>query len=164
MQTRPLQLPGHPVNLAADALALALAVGLPLYFPNGYVGLVGAKFDFLLACLPVAAAAMLIGRITAGRPAPRRRFDPVWLWPVGLCACYALAWWFAEDRYTALWGLSDRKNGLMLYIACTAVYLATAVFSTPGLAPLLSGALTAAGCAATVLSWLNYWMLDPLDA
>ena len=51
----------HPANLAADALALALAAGLPLYFPNGYVGLVGDKFSYLLVCLPVGAAALLLG-------------------------------------------------------------------------------------------------------
>ena len=73
----------HPANLAADALALALAAGLPLYFPNGYVGLVGDKFSYLLVCLPVGAAALLLGFVRGGRLARRLRFDPACLWLLG---------------------------------------------------------------------------------
>lgn len=58
--------PCHPVNLVADALALALVIGLPLYLPNGYVGLIGSKFSLLLGCVAVAlvslAVAYLVGR------------------------------------------------------------------------------------------------------
>ena len=35
MKYRQRSLPCHPVNLAADALALALAAGLPLVMPTG---------------------------------------------------------------------------------------------------------------------------------
>lgn len=104
-------LPAQPAALAADALALALAAGLPLYFPNAFVGLVGDKFGYLLACLMAGAAALAAALLLgAGRGSLLRpALDAAWLWPMGLCACYALAWYFAEDRYTALWGLSGRK-------------------------------------------------------
>lgn len=159
-------LPAQPAALAADALALALAAGLPLYFPNAFVGLVGDKFGYLLACLMAGAAALAAALLLgAGRGSlPRPALDAAWLWPMGLCACYALAWYFAEDRYTALWGLSGRKNGLMLYLACTAVYLLVAVFGTQAVTPLFVGVLVTVGCTVTVLSWMNYFMLDPLDA
>lgn len=153
------------VHLAADALALALAAGLPLYFPNGYVGLVGDKFGYLLACLAVGAAALLAGLAAArGRAALRLRPDAAGFCLLGLCACYALAWYFAQDRYTALWGLSGRKNGLVLYLACTAVYAIVRVAGSPGLPALLPRVLAAAGCAVTALCWLNFFLLDPLDA
>ena len=154
----------HPANLAADALALALAAGLPLYFPNGYVGLVGDKFSYLLVCLPVGAAALLLGFVRGGRLARRLRFDPACLWLLGLCACYALAWHFAEDRYTALWGLTGRKNGLVLYLVCTAVFLIVRMFGSKGLLAVLAQVLTVVGCVVTALCWLNFWMFDPLDA
>lgn len=154
----------HPVCLVADALAVALAVGLPLYFPDGYVGVVGDKFNFLLACLPVAAVGLVGGLLWQRKNIQKIRPDPAWLWPVGLCICYGLAWFFAEDRYTALWGLEGRKNGLILYLACTAVYLIVAAFGSARLLPLLIGALTVTGGVVTVLSWMNYFMLDPLDA
>lgn len=154
----------HPANLAADALALALAAGLPLYFPNGYVGLVGDKFSYLLVCLPVGAAALLLGFVRGGRLARRLRFDPACLWLLGLCACYALAWHFAEDRYTALWGLTGRKNGLVLYLVCTAVFLIVRTFGSKGLLAVLAQVLAAVGCVVTALCWLNFWMFDPLDA
>lgn len=154
----------RPAALAADALALALAAALPLYFPNGYVGLVGDKFALLLAFLPAGALALALGLARGGRANARPRPDAAWLWPLGLCACYALAWFFAEDRYTALWGLDGRRNGLALYLACTALYLAVAAFATGALARLLGGALAAVGCAVTALCWLNFFLLDPLDA
>ena len=157
-------LPVHPARLTADALAIALAVGLPLYFPNGYVGLVGDKFGFLLACL-LAAAAALAGSLVWGRKSlPEIHPDPAWLWPVGLCAVYGLACFFAEDRYTALWGLEGRKNGWILYLACTAVYLIVAALGSARLLPMLTGALTVTGSVITVLCWMNDFLFDPLDA
>lgn len=154
----------HPACLTADALAIALAVGLPLYFPNGYVGLVGDKFGLLLACLIVAAVALAGSMVWGRKSLPEIHPDPAWLWPVGLCAVYGLAWFFAEDRYTALWGLEGRKNGWALYLACTAVYLIVAAFGSARLLPMLTGALTVTGGVITVLCWMNYFLFDPLDA
>ena len=50
MRYQAMKLPSHPASLWADALALALAVSLPLFMPNGYVALIGEKFGLLLAC------------------------------------------------------------------------------------------------------------------
>lgn len=157
--------PCHPVNLVADALALALVIGLPLYMPNGYVRLIGSKFSLLLGCVAVAlvllAVAYLVGR--HGKKTVRR-MDAGFLWLVGLCCVYSIAWLFAEDRYTALWGLSGRKNGLVLLLACTAVYAIVTLYSSPGIVPLVSDVLMAVGSVVTLVSWLNFWMIDPLDA
>lgn len=165
MKYDPLRLPVHPVNLVADALALALIAGLPLYMPNGYVGLVGRKFSLFLACVLVAIGAVAVAQLSRRRPKKQvRRPEAGLLWLAGLCACYTAAWVFAQDRYTALWGLSGRKNGLVLFLACTAVYAVVARYSSPGLVPLVSGVLLATGSVVTLISWLNFWMIDPLDA
>lgn len=165
MQYKPMRLPCHPVHLVADALALALMVGLPLFMPNGYVGLIGYKFSLLLRCVLVALVLLPFAYLWKNRcKTALRRFSFAWLWPVGLCLCYAAAWFFAEDHFTALWGLSGRNNGLMLYLACTAAYLIIGAGSSTGIVPLISRTLTATGCAVTIISWLNYWMIDPLDA
>ncbi len=155
----------HPANLCADALALVLAAGLPLFMPNGYVGLIGQKFRLLLACTLVALAGVLAGLALWRRRSPAlRRPAPSWLWPVGMCAAYTAAWLLAEDRRTAFWGLSGRNNGLLLWLACTLVFCLTAALVTPCGAALTRAALVAAGAVTTLISWLNYWMLDPLDA
>lgn len=165
MQYKPMRLPCHPVHLVADALALALVAGLPLFMPNGYVGLIGYKFSLLLRCVLAALLLLPFAYLWKNRcKTALRRFSFAWLWPVGLCLCYTAAWSFAEDRFTALWGLSGRKNGLVLYLACTAAYLLISAAGSPGIVPLVTCTLTATGCAVTVISWLNYWMLDPLDA
>ena len=165
MKYRQRSLPCHPVNLAADALALALAAGLPLVMPNGYIGLIGYKFDLLLYSTLATVAVLLFSWIFWRRgKAAVRRFAPAWLWPVGVCASYAVAWFFAQDRETAFWGLPGRKNGLLLLLLCTAVYGLIALFSSGGIVPLFYRVLVATGCVVTLLSWLNYWMIDPLDA
>lgn len=157
--------PCHPVNLVADALALALVIGLPLYLPNGYVGLIGSKFSLLLGCVAVALVSLAVAYLV-GRHGKKtvRRMDAGFLWLVGLCCVYTIAWLFAEDRYTALWGLSGRKNGLVLLLACTAVYAIVTLYSSPGIVPLVSDVLMAVGSVVTLVSWLNFWMIDPLDA
>lgn len=165
MQYKTLRLPCHPVHLVADALALALVAGLPLFMPNGYVELIGYKFSLLLRCVLVALVLLPFAYLWKNRcKTALRRFSFAWLWPVGLCLCYTAAWFFAEDRFTALWGLSGRNNGLVLYVACTAAYLLIVAAGSPGIVPVVTRTLTATGCAVTVISWLNYWMLDPLDA
>lgn len=165
MQTKAAQRSGLSYSLGADALALALVVGLPLYMPNGYVGLISHKFFLLLRCVLIAIGWLVLARFWNNRcKTALRRFSFVWLWPVGLCACYGVAWFFAEDRYTALWGLSGRNNGLVLYLACTAAYLIVALAGTAEGAWLTLRMLVAVGCVVTVVSWLNYWMIDPLDA
>lgn len=165
MKYDPVRLPCHPANLVADALALGIVVGLPLYMPNGYVSLVGRKFSLLLDCVLVAVVALVFALLVRRRAQKQvRRVDVGLLWLLGLCASYTVAWFLAEDRYTALWGLSGRKNGLVLYLACTAVYAIVALYSSPGLVPLVSDVLLATGSVVTLISWLNFWMLDPLDA
>src|SRR5699024_2980739 len=144
---------------------LALAAGLPLVMPNGCIGLIGYKFDLLLYSTLATVAVLLFSWIFWRRgKAAVRRFAPAWLWPVGVCASYAVAWFFAQDRETAFWGLPGRKNGLLLLLLCTAVYGLIALFSSGGIVPLFYRVLVATGCVVTLLSWLNYWMIDPLDA
>lgn len=165
MRYQATKLPSHPANLCADALALTLAVTLPLYMPNGYVGLIGEKFSLLLSCALVGTVALAVCLLAARRSrAVLHPATPAWLWPVGLCASYAVAWFMAEDRYTAFWGLTGRKNGLLQLLVCTLVYLILTAFATSDGMALMLGALTAAGVAVTGISWLNYWMIDPLDA
>lgn len=165
MRYQATKLPSHPANLCADALALTLAVTLPLYMPNGYVGLIGEKFSLLLSCALVGTVALAVCLLAARRSrAVLHPATPVWLWPVGLCASYTVAWFMAEDRYTAFWGLTGRKNGLLQLLVCTLVYLILTAFATSDGMALMLGALTAAGVAVTGISWLNYWMIDPLDA
>lgn len=165
MQYKPMRLPCHPVNLLADALALALVVGLPLFIPNGYIGLIGYKFDLLLRCVLITVVLLPFLCLLKNRcKTALRRFSFAWMWPVGLCICYGIACFFAEDRYTALWGLSGRKNGLVLYLVCTAAYLVITIAGSSEMVPLVSTALTGTGCLVAGISWLNYWMIDPLDA
>lgn len=165
MQTKAARSPGQLPLPGADALALALAVGLPLYMPNGYVGLVGHKFALLLRCTVAAALWLAVTCFRKNRrKTALRRFSFAWLWPVGLCLCYGVGCLFAKDRATAFWGLEGRNNGLLLYLACTAAYLMVAAAGTAGGAWLALRVLVAVGCAVTGISWLNYWMIDPLDA
>lgn len=165
MQTKAAQRSGLSYSLGADALALALVVGLPLYMPNGYVGLISHKFFLLLRCVLIAIVWLVLARFWNNRcKTALRRFSFVWLWPVGLCLCYGAAWFFAENRTTAFWGLEGRNNGLLLYLACTAVYLMVAAAGTAEGAWLTVRTLVAVGCVVTGISWLNYWMIDPLDA
>lgn len=165
MRYQAIKLPSHPANLCADALALTLAVALPLFMPNGYVGLIGEKFGLLLSGTLVGTLALAVCLLVPRRQKPLvHRPSLVWLWPIGLCATYTIAWFMAQDRYTAFWGLSGRKNGLLQLLVCTLVYLLLSAFATADGTELLLGALTATGVAVTGISWLNYWMLDPLDA
>lgn len=112
----------------------------------------------------MGTAAVLVSLLAVRTRRGMNPASPAWLWPVGLCASYTVAWWMADDRYTAFWGLSGRKNGLLMLLVCTLVYLLVSAFATADGTELLLGALTATGVAVTGISWLNYWMLDPLDA
>lgn len=164
MRYQAMKMPSHPASLWTDALALTLTVSLPLFMPNGYVELIGEKFGLLLTCTLVGTVA-LAASLLAMRPLVRvHPASPAWLWPVGMCASYTVAWFLADDRYTAFWGLSGRKNGLLLLLVCTLVYLLVSAFATADGTELLLGAMTATGVTVTAISWLNYWMLDPLDA
>lgn len=165
MQYKPIRLLCHRVHLVADALAFALLAGLPLFMPNGYVELIEYKFDLLQRCVLAAVVLLPLAYFLKNRcKTALRRFSFAWMWPVGLCLCYGAAWFFAEDRYTAWWGLDGRHNGLLLYLVCTAAYLVVAAAGSTGSVSWLADVLTVTGCAVTVISWLNYWMLDPLDA
>lgn len=165
MRYQTAKTPEHQANLFADALAVTLVFALPLFMPNGYVNLIGEKFALLLACTAVGTAALAGALLVKGKEKPAlNKITPAWLWPVGLCAAYTVAWLFAEDPSTAFWGLDSRYNGLLLLLVCTLVFLVVAAFSTAEGRRQILHALQAAGTVATAVSWLNYWMLDPLDA
>lgn len=165
MRYQAVKLPAHQANLCADALAMTLTFVLPLFMPNGYVNLVDEKFALLLASTLVGIAALSVSLLVGHKKKlTLNKASLAWLWPVGLCGSYAVAWILAEDHATAFWGLDSRRNGLLLLLVCTAVFLVVAAFSTREGRRHTLTALIAAGVIATVISWLNYWMIDPLDA
>ena len=155
-----------PAAIAGNVLTLAALLLLPLYMPSGYVGLVDAKFHLLL-WLAGAGAALLVWRLWLGLRgrAPAVRLDLATALPLPvLCLSYTVAWFFAEDRALALWGLAGRYNGLLMLLACTVLYFVVRLVGG-GVPSVWFGRLLAgAGCAVTLLSWLNFFMADPLDA
>lgn len=155
-----------PAAIAGNVLTLAALLLLPLYMPSGYVGLVDAKFHLLL-WLAGAGAALLVWRLWLGLRgrAPAVRLDLATALPLPvLCLSYTVAWFFAEDRALALWGLAGRYNGLLMLLACTVIYFVVRLVGG-GVPSVWFGRLLAgAGCAVTLLSWLNFFMADPLDA
>ena len=155
-----------PAAITGNVLTLAALLLLPLYMPSGYVGLVDAKFHLLL-WLAGAGAALLVWRLWLGLRgrAPAVRLDLATALPLPvLCLSYTVAWLFAEDRALALWGLAGRYNGLLMLLACTVLYFVVRLVGG-GVPSVWFGRLLAgAGCAVTLLSWLNFFMADPLDA
>lgn len=155
-----------PAAVAGNVLTLAALLLLPLYMPSGYVGLVDAKFHLLL-WLAGAGAALLVWRLWLGLcgRAPAVRLDLATALPLPvLCLSYTVAWFFAEDRALALWGLAGRYNGLLMLLACTVLYFVVRLVGG-GVPSVWFGRLLAGvGCAVTLLSWLNFFMADPLDA
>lgn len=104
-----------PAAVAGNVLTLAALLLLPLYMPSGYVGLVDAKFHLLL-WLAGAGAALLVWRLWLGLRgrAPAVRLDLATALPLPvLCLSYTVAWFFAEDRALALWGLAGRLARLL---------------------------------------------------
>ena len=151
--------------LPANVLALMVLLLLPLYMPTGYVGLIDAKFRLLLWLAGLGTAAVLIGWGYSRAKGQRRslpKWDISWLPLPVLCLSYGIAWWFAEDRTTALWGLDGRRNGLILLLACTVLYLLVRRFGGGIPAAYYGRLLAGAGCVVTLLCWANFFMLDPL--
>lgn len=155
-----------PAVIAGNALTMAALLLPPLCMPNGYVGLVDGKFHLLL-WLAGAGCAVLLWQMWQGRRRSAGRIPLDWAsclpLPV-LCLSYTIAWWFAEDRSLAFWGLQGRYNGLMMLLACTALYFAVRI-AGGGIPIAWFGRLLAGeGCAVTLLCWLNFFLVDPLDA
>lgn len=156
-----------PAAIAGNVLTLAALLLLPLYMPSGYVGLVDAKFHLLLWLAGGGPLRCWSGRLWLGLRgrAPAVRLDLATALPLPvLCLSYTVAWFFAEDRALALWGLAGRYNGLLMLLACTVLYFVVRLVGG-GVPSVWFGRLLAgAGCAVTLLSWLNFFMADPLDA
>lgn len=143
-----------------------LCLWLPLYLRNSYLDLIHAKFALLaafvlLGLLGFAASALLAPRAFRLQPG---RISLGILWLPAWCGVYLLAWLFSADRTTALWGLDGRRNGLVLFACCTAVYLLTRLFCPAGLYVGLCRLFTVCGALVALLGILNAWGLDPLGA
>ena len=153
--------------LPANVLALLALLLLPIYMPNGYVELVEAKFRLLL-WLAAGGGIVVLAYWAVSHAKGQRRslpgLDASWLPLPVLCVSYTIAWWMAEDRTTALWGLDGRRNGLVLLLACTALYLVVRRFGGGIPAACYGRVLAGAGCAVTLLCWANFFMQDPLGA
>lgn len=154
-----------PAAIAGNVLTLAALLLPPLYMPNGYVGLVTGKFHLLLWLAGEGCAVLLCCLWQDRRKLGRAKPDWFTCLPLlALCLSYTVAWWMAEDRTIALWGLEGRNNGLMMLLACTALYFAVRM-AGGGIPSAWFGRLLAGeGCALTLLCWLNFFMIDPLDA
>ena len=149
----------------ANVLALLTLLLLPLYMPTGYVELVDAKFRLLLWLAGAGTVVVLLGWAVSRAKGQRRslpRLDATWLPLPVLCLSYTIAWLMAEDRRTALWGLAGRHNGLVMLLACTALYLLVRRFGGGIPAGYYGRLLAGAGCVVTLLCWANFFMLDPL--
>ena len=159
--------PCPPGALAANTAALAALVWLPLYMPCGYVGLVQHKFALLLVIVLCASAGALVSWGYSALHGRRRKPEHPslsWLPLPLLCVDYAVAWLFAENRHTALWGRAGRYNGLVLLLACTALYFTVRLFAGGLPAGWFCRGLAYTGCGITLLCWLNVFLCDPLDA
>ena len=148
-------------SLAAGTAALAALVLLPLYMVNGYVNLVTGKFCLLLV---LAFAACLAAPLGGGRLRLQKENFASWLPLPVLCADYAAALAMAEHKQAAFWGITGRNNGLLLLLACTALYFVVREYGAVLPAGWFTAALAAAGSAVTLVSLANFFMLDPLDA
>lgn len=161
---QPLQCP--TMATAGNVLTLAALLLPPLYMPNGYVGLVGAKFHLLLWLAGIGCALLLccLQKSLRRNEHPAKQAQIAGLPLLLLCLSYTVAWFFAENPAVALWGLQGRYNGLIMLLACTVLYFAVQLtgggIPTAWFGRLLAGA----GCAVTLLCGMNFFMVDPLDA
>ena len=161
---QPLQCP--TMATAGNILTLAALLLPPLYMPNGYVGLVGAKFHLLLWLAGIGCALLLccLQKSLRRNEHPAKQTQIAGLPLLLLCLSYTVAWLFAENPAVALWGLQGRYNGLIMLLACTMLYFAVQL-TGGGIPAVWFGRLLAgAGCAVTLLCGMNFFMVDPLDA
>ena len=121
---QPLQCP--TMATAGNVLTLAALMLPPLYMPNGYVGLVGAKFHLLLWLAGIGCALLLccLQKSLRRNEHPAKQAQIAGLPLLLLCLSYTVAWLFAENPAVALWGLQGRYNGLIMRLACTVLYFA----------------------------------------
>ena len=148
-------------SLVAGTAALAALVLLPLYMMNGYVELIKGKFCLLLVLAFTACLAAPFGG--KGSRLPKKEAAS-WLPLPVLCAAYAAALAMAEHKQAAFWGIAGRNNGLLLLLACTALYFVVREHAASLPAEGLTAALVFVGCGTTAISLANFFMLDPLDA
>lgn len=161
---QPLQCP--TMATAGNILTLAALLLPPLYMPNGYVGLVGAKFHLLLWLAGIGCALLLccLQKSLRRNEHPAKRAQIAGLPLLLLCLSYTVAWLFAENPAVALWGLQGRYNGLIMLLACTVLYFAAQLTGGGIPAAWFGRLLAGAGCAVTLLCGMNFFMVDPLDA
>lgn len=161
---QPLQCP--TMATAGNVLTLAALMLPPLYMPNGYVGLVGAKFHLLLWLAGIGCALLLccLQKSLRRNEHPAKQAKIAGLPLLLLCLSYTVAWLFAENPAVALWGLQGRYNGLIMLLACTVLYFAVQLTGGGIPAAWFGRLLAGAGCAVTLLCGMNFFMVDPLDA
>ena len=161
---QPLQCP--TMATAGNVLTLAALLLPPLYMPNGYVGLVGAKFHLLLWLAGIGCALLLccLQKSLRRNEHPVKQAQIAGLPLLLLCLSYTVAWLFAENPAVALWGLQGRYNGLIMLLACTVLYFAVQLTGGGIPAAWFGRLLAGAGCAVTLLCGMNFFMVDPLDA
>lgn len=113
---QPLQCP--TMATAGNVLTLAALLLPPLYMPNGYVGLVGAKFHLLLWLAGIGCALLLccLQKSLRRNEHPAKQAQIAGLPLLLLCLSYTVAWLFAENPAVALWGLQGRYNGLIMLV------------------------------------------------
>lgn len=155
-----------PASRWAAIWVSGLCLWLPLYLRNTYMDLIHAKFALLAAFVLLGLLGLAISALSnprAFRPLPGR-VSPGILWLPAWCASYLLAWLFSADRFTSLWGLTGRRNGLALFACCTVCYLLTRLFCPAGLYQALCRLFTGCACLIALLGILNAWGVDPLGA
>ena len=147
---QPLQCP--TMATAGNVLTLAALLLPPLYMPNGYVGLVGAKFHLLLWLAGIGCALLLccLQKSLRRNEHPAKQAQSAGLPLLLLCLSYTVAWLFAENPAVALWGLQGRYNGLIMLLACTVLYFAVQLTGgVTGWAP--QAMISACGCSASII-------------
>lgn len=155
-----------PAARWAAVWVCGLCLWLPFYMRNSYMDLIDAKFALLtsfvlLGLVGIAASAVLSPH--QFRPLPKR-LSPGILWLPAWCLVYLLSWLLSDNRSAALWGLTGRHNGLVLFACCTAGYLLTRLFCPAGLYVGLCRLFTICGAVTALLGIANAWGLDPLGA
>ena len=150
-------------TLFGMAYGAACVVALPLYMKNGYVGLIGGKFSLLLG-LGIVGIIGVVALLLLREPLQQRRFrESGAIWLLGLCACYGIATYMQENKYTALWGLFGRNNGLLSLVACTVIFLVMRFCLDQKSAYFLQQSIVISATLVAGLGWLNYWNIDPFN-